>query len=130
MNRMPDVVTCNELESNLKSRLCESREDFEAKRSIDADQFMVLGFFPHSYSQKRTNAKGKEVEVTVDNPAFVFSSPGLLMNIPAAVDGKPDGLNIMCDGTLTPLSGYSYPPLRVLLPPSQGPTNLRESDGF
>ena len=96
---MPDIRTCNDLESHLKLHHCTTKDEFEAKQAVNPDQFTVLQIIPHIYKSKRTAANGMVVEETVVNPAFVFSSPNVLKNIEAAYRGKPEGINISIDGT-------------------------------
>jgi hypothetical protein len=92
------VENPNELEGRLHSMLCTTRQDFEARLARDPDQMMVLNYDMVNFT-KTIVVGGQRITTSERNFAFVYSSPGLLLNIKAAIIGKPGALNVMMDGT-------------------------------
>ena len=97
--KFPSVSTSNELETFLLSKVCKTRQSFETKFDEDPDGLIVLDYFDHVVEERKISDSGVESTVPVTNKAFVFTSPALLSNIVTAIEGKPEGLNIMADGT-------------------------------
>ena len=97
--KLPQIRTINDLESFLTSKLCLSREEFDDKLRNYPDCFIALDFWDHTFEQRHESADGREATEKVTTTAFAFTSPALLMNILAAIQGKPDAFNLMVDGT-------------------------------
>ena len=96
----PQILTSNDLESFLATKRCDTRLEFEAKLKEDPHGFLVLGSWDHVFEERTVLPDGSTKVREVTSKAFAFSSPALLKNMPAAMEGKgPDGLNLMADGT-------------------------------